>query len=66
MNINTILHHCALTDSDEKRWGDTPPKKGKGRDILIIFPKSVMLWICFYPKFLRVGNGSPSGLKVLL
>jgi hypothetical protein len=34
-------------------------------NILIIFPKSVM-WICFYPKFLRVGNGSSSGLKLLL
>jgi hypothetical protein len=46
--------------------GGTPPEKGKGGNILRIFPKSVMLWICFYPKFQRVGNGSPSGLKLLL
>jgi hypothetical protein len=48
--------------------GMTPPKNGKGgggESVLIIFPKSVM-GICFYPKFPRVGNGSPSGLNIPL
>jgi hypothetical protein len=31
-----------------------------------ISKKSVMLDILFYPKFSRVGNKSPSGLKILL
>jgi hypothetical protein len=31
-----------------------------------IFEKSIVSDILFYPKFLRIGNWSPSGLKLLL
>jgi hypothetical protein len=52
MIINIILHHCALIDSHENRWGAYSIEKGKrgGGEYFNNISKK-LLWICFYPKF---------------
>jgi hypothetical protein len=44
MNINIILLHCALTNSDEKRWGAYSTEKGK-RELIVSLGKYFIIFL---------------------